>query len=114
MCVIVIVILTTFYDINRLWNTGWFMMYNRTIVISKKIQHVMRINNQTLRVIIVENIQSLVFLAGFAAGIFVTFVICFAMKMIIPHKTTQSPDLTSIVQENVNIDKQVVQHTTET
>ena len=90
------------------------MMYNRTIVISKKIQHVMRINNQTLRVVIVENIQSLVFLAGFAAGVFVTFVICFAMKMIIQRKTTQCPDLTSIVQENVKIDKQVVQHTTET
>lgn len=58
--------------------------------------------------------KSLVFLAGFVAGVFVTFVICFAMEMIIPHKTAQYPVRTSIVQENVKIDKQVAQHTTET
>ena len=33
-----------------------------------------------------KNSKSLVFLVGFAVGIFVTFVICFVMEMIIQHK----------------------------
>jgi len=57
--------------------------------------------------------MSLVFLAGIAAGVFVTFVVCFVMEMIIPHKTAQCTDVTSMVQENVKIDKQVAQYTTE-
>ena len=58
--------------------------------------------------------MSSVFFVGFAAGVLVTFVICFAMEMIIPHKAPQCPDVTSIVQKNVDIDNQVVQFTTET
>lgn len=57
---------------------------------------------------------SFVFFVGFAAGVMVTFVICFAMEMIIPHKAPQYPDVTSIVQTNVDIDKQVAQFTTKT
>jgi hypothetical protein len=61
-----------------------------------------------------KKLLSFVFFFGFAAGVFVTFVICFAMEMLIPHKAPQCPDVTCIVQKHFDIDKQMAQFTTET